>query len=484
MSDIRLTKVDEVWTRFDCDPGIAQEISEFFSFYVPGYKFMPKFRSGQWDGRIKLANPFKRLIYSGLIHKLQEFARVREYEIDVPNQLLTQNFSMKEAHDFFLEVVKNKKYEATEHQLKGFVHCIRNNRALLLSPTSSGKSLILYLITKFYEQSISARSLLIVPSVGLVKQMADDFIDYGADPDSIHKISAGALKVSNKGIWISTWQSIVKQPREFFDQFKVIMVDEAHLAKAQSLTSIMEKANSTPHRFGCTGTLDGSITHELVTTGLFGPVKQVTTTKKMIDQGFAAAFKIKCVVLKWEDDLRKTFSKATYQDEIKWISLNEKRNKFIKNLALSLDGNVLILFNLIEQGQALRELIENSTDRKIHYIDGTVDGDVRNDIRSNIDGDDSSITIASKGTTSTGISVKNFNYLIFAHPSKGRIKNLQSIGRVLRVSERKNKAELIDIADDLSWKNKKNHTLRHFAERLDQYDSEEHPYKIFTVDFS
>ncbi len=486
MSDlITISKQDDVFLRVQTDAGISQEISDYFSFYVPGYKFTPKFRSGAWDGKIRLFNPFKKQLYGGLLWKLAEFSRVREYDMDIPNGLLPRNFSLQEAHEFAQSIGVPEEFERRDHQIEGFVHCVRNGRGLLLSPTSSGKSLIVYLLARFYEQEYGHRCLIIVPSVGLVKQLATDFVEYGADPNWIHGISAGASKVSEAGIWISTWQSIVKMPKSFFTQFGMVVVDEAHLAKAASITSILEKMTETEFRFGCTGTLDGSITHELVLTGLFGPVKKVITTKEMIDKGYAAKFKIKCCVLKWGEEDRKRISKGTYAEEIDWVVTNEKRNKFIKNLALSLDGNVLILFNFVDkQGKVLRDLITENTERKVFYIDGGVDGDDRNDMRAEIDADESSITIASLGTTSTGVSVKNFNYLIFAHPSKGRIRNLQSIGRMLRVSKKKLSAELIDISDDLSWKGKKNHGLKHLAERLKQYDDEEHTYKLYTVDMS
>lgn len=482
MSDtITITKINDVHNRVDCDAGIAAELQDYFSFYVPGYKFMPAYRSGRWDGKIRLFNPFGKQIYGGLTKKIQEFAQVREYDVEVENQLLPRPFSFKEAEDFANSLGLPQHIESREHQIDGFAHCVREGRALLLSPTSSGKSLIIYLLSRWYNTKV----LIVTPSIGLVGQMKGDFEEYGADPEEIHAVSAGVQKISEKGIWVSTWQSLTKMPKSFFDQFGMIMVDEAHLAKAASITALLEKAENTPYRFGCTGTLDGSLTHELVLTGLFGPVKKVITTKEMIDKGYAAKLKIKCVVLKWGDADRKILSKASYQDEMNWIVTNEKRNKFIRNLALSLDGNVLILYQFVEkQGKVLRDLIESGTDRPVHYIDGGVSGDARNVIRKDVDAVENSITIASFGTSSTGMSVKNFNYLIFASPSKGRIRNLQSIGRMLRVSKKKNSAELIDISDDLSWKMKKNHTLGHFQERLKQYDSEEHNYRIYPVDMS
>ena len=485
MSEIKVTKENEVYNRFDCDAGIAQEISDFFTFTVPGYKFMPAFRSGAWDGKIRLANPYKKQLYGGLLWKLNEFARVREYDINIENELLPRNFSIAEAKEFASRIGLPEEYVTRDHQIDAFVHCVRYGRALLLSPTSSGKSLIIYLLAKYYELVYGLRNLIIVPSTGLVKQMTADFIEYGADPDWIHGIMGGVSKDSDRLTTVSTWQSIVKQPGRYFDQFGMIMVDEAHLAKAKSLTSIMEKAVNTRFRFGCTGTLDGSLTHELVSTGLFGPVLEVIKTKEMQEKGFAARTKIKVVVLKWSDEIRRPMSKVAYADEIKWVATHPARNKFLKNLALSLKGNVLLLFNYKEQGQALVDMLKASgTTRDIHFIDGSVKTDAREAIRLSINAETDSITVASLGTTSTGISVKDFNYLIFGHPSKGRIRNLQSIGRLLRVSKHKDYAEIIDVADDLSWKNKKNHGLNHLAERIKQYESEEHPFKIYPVDMS
>lgn len=485
MSDIKVRKIDEVYNRFECDAGIAQEISDYFTFTVPGYKFMPAFRNGSWDGKIRLANPYKKALYGGLLWKLDEFARVREYDIDIENVLLPKNFSRAEAIEFAARIGLPEEYITRDHQIDAFVHSVRYGRALLLSPTSSGKSLIIYLLAKYYELVHDLRSLIIVPSTGLVKQMTADFIEYGADPDWIHGIMAGKTKDSDRTLTVSTWQSVVKMPGPYFKQFGMIMVDEAHLAKAKSITGIMEKATETEFRFGCTGTLDGSLTHELVTTGLFGPVLEVIKTKEMQEKGFAARTKIKIVVLKWGDQFRQALSKATYADEIKWVATHPARNKFLKNLALSLDGNVLLLFNFKEQGEALVQMLrESGTTKDIHFIDGGVKTDVREEIRLSITSETESITVASLGTTSTGISVKDFNYLIFGHPSKGRIRNLQSIGRLLRVSKKKNYAEIIDVADDLSWKTKKNHGLNHLAERIKQYESEEHPFKLYPVDMS
>jgi superfamily II DNA or RNA helicase len=324
-----------------------------------------------------------------------------------------------------------------------------------------------------------------VPTTSLVSQLASDFADYGFESDRyVHRIFSGQDKQTDKPIVISTWQSIYKLDKKYFEQFDVVIGDEAHLFKANSLSSIMSKLHNCRFRFGFTGTLDGTQTHRLVLEGLFGVVKKVTTTAELIEQKHLAEFSIKAIVLKYPDDTKKLLKDATYQDEIDFIVRNESRNKFIKNLALSLDnGNTLLLFQYVEKhGKVLYNMIKNDAgDRKVFFVSGEVEGEEREQIRKIVETEQDAIIVASYGTFSTGVNIRNLHNIIFSSPSKSRIRNLQSIGRGLRKSDTKTSSTLYDIADDLSWKSKKNHTLLHFIERINIYNEEKFVYKIYTV---
>lgn len=124
---------------------------------------------------------------------------------------------------------------------------------------------------------------------------------------------------------------------------------------------------------------------------------------------------------------------------------------------------------------------DRAKDRKVFYVDGNIDGMVREDIRRAVEEEKDAIIVASLGTFSTGVNIPNLHNVIFGSPSKSRIKTLQSIGRSLRLSDGKEFATLFDIADDLSWKSKKNHTIQHFVERVKMYDDEKFDYKIYNV---
>jgi superfamily II DNA or RNA helicase len=319
--------------------------------------------------------------------------------------------------------------------------------------------------------------------------MYSDFQDYSSingwkASNHCHRIYGGHEKSNEYPVVISTWQSLYKLPKQFFSSFQVIYGDEAHLFKAKSLTGILNKCVTTPYRFGTTGTLDGTKTHKLVLEGLFGPVYKVTTTKKLITDKALADLQIFNLILNYPDEIKKAVKGNSYQEEMDFLVQYEPRNKFIRNLALKQEGNTLVLFQYVEKhGKVLFDMIsEKGGDRKIFFVFGGTDTDQREEIRRITEGEHGAIIVASYGTFSTGINIKNLHNIIFASPSKSRIRNLQSIGRGLRTSENKTSCNLYDIADDLTWKSKKNYTLLHMIERIKIYNDEHFNYKLVKVD--
>ena len=474
-----IEKVNETYLKVDCSRGIAQDLSEFFSFFAPGYKFMPAFKRRQWDGRIRLFNNKNNTIYVGLLPYIKSFCDERDYDLQYDSDLeLQEEFSFQEAVEFSQTL--GLPFEARKYQLEAFTHSVRHNRSMILSPTGSGKSLIIYLLTRFY----SEKTLIIVPTVSLVRQLYSDFKDYGFKGEC-KLISAGVDKeVIDEDITITTWQSIYQMPKKWFDQFDVVVGDEAHLFKAKSLTSIMTKLSGCKYRFGFTGTLDGSETHKLVLEGMFGQVQSFVKTKQLIEGDTLADLKIKILVLKYSEATRKAQKEAKYHDEMDFVTQNSKRNNFIANLALSLEGNSLILFSFVEKhGKILYDLVNNkiAKNRKLFFVFGGTDADTRESIRAITEKESNAIIIASYGTFSTGINIRNLHNVVFASPSKSRVRNLQSIGRGLRKGDSKSQCTLYDIADDLQYKKSVNHTLRHLYERVKIYNEEQFDYKMYKI---
>jgi superfamily II DNA or RNA helicase len=488
MEKLIVAKLDEVYLQVSCDSGVARELVDYFSFYVPGYRFMPAYRMRMWDGKLRLFNLMNYTLYLGLLPYLHEFCKSRDYEIIVDSSLTdTLQFSDILCKEFLDSI--SLPFAARDYQEKAIQHSIKNHRALLLSPTGSGKSLIIYALTQYYNK----KTLIIVPTISLVSQMFSDFKQYAKNNSKInvdslyHCIYGGQDKNTSKKFVISTWQSIYKLPKSWFDEFEVVITDEVHLAKAKSLTNIMTKMDKTKYRFGTTGTLDGTQTHKLVLEGLFGKTFSVTTTKTLMDKKQLAELSIDCIVLKYDEEISKSIKNFNYQEEIKFLVQNEKRNKFIRNLAISTNSNCLVIFQLVElHGKVLHKMIVDKLSvsdptRKVFFVSGETDAEIREDIRNITENEKNAIIVASSGVFSTGINIRNLENIIFASPTKSRIKTLQSIGRTLRIGDNSDKAKLYDIVDDLTHKSHKNFAVKHFMERIKIYNEEKFKYKLLKV---
>ena len=488
MEKLVVRKVNDVYIRIECDGGARQELADYFTFYVPGYKFMPAYRNKMWDGKIRLFDLRTHNLYVGLYSHLLHFAEERGYTVEGDNLSKLQKICSADVLEFCNKEL-DLPFPPYDYQITAVTTALQPQRRMLLSPTGSGKSLIIYILTRMYLSTKHKRALIIVPTTSLVEQMSSDFMNYGQNDGAfsekwIHKIYSGKEKDPISPIVITTWQSIYKMPKSWFEQFGMVIGDEAHTFQAKSLTSIMEKLTDCPYKIGTTGTLDGTLTHRLVLEGLFGPVYQVTTTKALMDDDKLAKLNIKALVLKYSDDECKALRDKTYSDEIDFIVSHSKRNNFIKNLALDQTGNTLVLFNRVEKhGKPLFKLIRDSAheDRKVFYVSGETDVADRESIRGITEKEKNAIIVASLGTFSTGINIKNLHNIIFASPSKSQIKVLQSIGRGLRKADDGRDCTLYDLCDDLHWKTKKNFTLLHAGIRIQLYTKEKFDYKIYEV---
>jgi superfamily II DNA or RNA helicase len=483
VSDIILHKIDEAWLRVEAEAGAFRELQEHLTFDVPGAKFSPKYKAKLWDGRIKLLDSRNGKCYAGLVQEIQKFCQERDYTLQIdPELTITEEFSLAEAKEF--SDTLGLPFDPHDHQLRAFALAVRHSRGILISPTASGKSLIAYLIARFYHDNFKNRILILVPSISLVHQLCSDFADYGLDVDSfVHAVFGGRDKQTDKPIVISTWQSVYELPKSYFELFKVIIGDEAHLFKAQSLTKIMTNATYVKYRFGMTGTLDGSVVNELVLNGLFGPTHKIIDTKDLIEQGKLAKIKVKALVLSHPKEECDKLKGSSYHDELEHIVSFAPRNRFITNLSLSLKGNTLVLYAFVEKhGQVLYDMIrEKAKDRKVFFVHGGVDGETREEIRHIVEKENDAIIVASYGTFSTGINIKNLHNVIFASPTKSRIRTMQSIGRGLRISGTKDSMTLFDIADNLSTNKNKNYTLNHLIERVKMYSAEGFPYELHNI---
>ena len=481
---MRISKKNEVYLVLDdLDPSTKQELTEFFTFEVPGAKFMPQFKNRMWDGKIRLFSPATGQIYVGLLSYIKNYCSRNGIQYILENGVENEKTVEREVVSGFVKSLKpkskGKSLRVRDYQIDAVQHAVSRHRALLLSPTASGKSLIIYALVRYYKM-MGLRTLILVPTTSLVEQMYTDFEDYGWSSGTYcQKIYQGHDRKVTKDVVISTWQSLYKMPKKYFEDFGCVIGDEAHMFKSKSLTGIMTKLHQCKYRFGLTGTLDGTLTHRLVLEGLFGTTETIVTTKELIDRKTLADLTVKCIVLKHKN-IRE---KMTYAEELEYLATNEKRNDFIVNLLQHLDGNTLCLFQLVEKhGKPLYDQVQETiTDRKTFFVYGGTDTSEREEIRGVVENEKKSIILASYGTFSTGINIRNINNIVFSSPSKSRIRVLQSLGRGLRKTDTKHSVLIFDIADDVSHNNKRNFTLNHFSERISLYNEQQFDYQISKV---
>ena len=483
MSHLVISKKNEVYLHVEAEIHVYYELADQFTFEVPGAQFSPAYKKKFWDGKIRLFNTQNGQIYVGLLDRVIQFCKDHGYTYEFKDNKhygtpfeVNPHISQEGVKDYMNAICR---HSPRSYQVEGVYDALRHNRKLLISPTASGKSLMIYSIVRYFVEK-EKNTLIVVPTTSLVEQMYKDFADYGWDVGSwCHKIYAGKERETDSQVIITTWQSIYKLPRKYFERFSVVIGDEAHQFKSKSLISIMTKLADAKFRYGFTGTLDGTQTHKWVLEGLFGPSYKIIKTDELMKKGHVATLDINVLLLKHPPNKFETF-----EDEIQYIINHDRRNKFIRNLALDLKGNTLILFARVEgHGEPLYNLINSNSleQRHVFFVHGGVDTEDREKVRSITENENNAIIVASYGTFSTGINIKNLHNVIFASPSKSRIRNLQSIGRILRKGSNKTKATLYDIADDISFKSRKNYTLNHLIERIKIYNEEKFNYDIVNI---
>lgn len=475
MTELILRKHNNVYTDIICDDGVARELSDHFAFYVDNYQYMPAFRSRRWDGKVRCFDLRSRRVLTGLHSQLLQFCRANDYVVTYDNaaDFAAQSISVTECSDYIASLSLSDAYKIRDYQLSSFLRAVRDRRRLLVLPTGSGKSLVIYLIAKYFNR----KTIVIVPTISLVEQMYDDFKSYGLDVEKYcHRIYTGQEKFTDKQIVFTTWQSASVMPKKWKEQFETVIGDEAHLYAANSLKDLMLDLTNCSVRIGLTGTLDSTKASQMMLEGLFGKPYAPITTSQLVDQGVLAKPLIKAIAL-----IHPSQEYKEYKDELAYLVGSTKRNIFLANLALSLKGNTIILFSHIEQGKEILALVERGKKKQhVFYIDGTIEGGERNDIKKFANENEDVIIVASYKTFGIGTNIPNLANIILGSPTKSMIKLLQAIGRGLRKIGQKIKCTVFDIADDLQ-SSRPNYTLNHFHERVQIYNQQQFDYKMYNV---
>lgn len=497
--DLVVTHFNETFLKIESKhEHIHQQLSTYFTIDIEGAQFTPAYRARKWDGKIRLYNKRNHTLYVGLLSELVEYCKTYKLKflnnISITNQenqdQQDQNLTKhpKSSHlDPYIESLKLP-FNTRDYQLFAFNLIKSVNRQIIVSSTGSGKSLIIYMAVRYFLNR-GEKIMLIVPTVSLVTQMYNDFVNYSKQnlfdvKSHVHCVYAGQDKVTDKPITITTWQSMYKVHTSVLSEYTCVLVDEVHLAQSNSIRSILEGTYNAKYRYGFTGTFKETKSHKMVIQGLIGPVSVITTTHKLQKDDVLSNVNISMIQLKYSSETVQSYtsSQPSYQDEVKFILSHTRRNKFITSLANRLQGNTLILGTHVDdQCKILYEELKKDPNREVYFVYGDMPKEEREIIRNRIENADDAIVVATYQVFSTGINIHKLHNIIFAIAGKSRIRNLQSIGRGLRKHDSKSELTVYDISDNLSTKSFINYSVKHFQERYRQYVQEKFDVTVKTI---
>ncbi len=500
---IEILPVDEYVFRIKSDPSTLYDIEEAFSFFADGYKFMPSFKAGYWDGKIRIFLATKPFMPKGLLVELHKYCKDRQLKMCFPEGRLTPDSSNFSDENFvalkaYAKKITTDEYEDREYQLDSFCELVARERAVVMSSTSSGKTLMMYRIARHFSELVGKPALVVTSRTNLVVQGKLDYESFLPDGQrfNVSTLKGDSKITTMKGVdcVISTWQSATKKDSDWLNQFSIIIADEAHGWNNKSCSSLMEKCTHVKYRYAFTGTLNESKVNMLLLTGMFGPVITVSKTKDRIDAGDTAGLDIKCVKLSYGPEDRKHLSKyhfdpdtrrwkrATYQEEIDFIISHQARRDVLVKMMKSLVGNTLMVFHRNDEfGKPMKEIFD-AAGMDVHLVYGGTDDEDRETIRQLLNSGKDVKVMASIGVFSEGMSANDIRNVVLAYPVKGRVKLLQIIGRGLRKADGKKVCKFFDLSDDLSTKKDENYAWRHALRRCEIYDEEGFEYKWHTLE--
>lgn len=482
----------------ECAQEEYDQVKTAYTKQADGYRFNPLYKKKLWDGTVsyfKGAN-----LPSGTWSYLIDLSKQCGWKLRIEGLrgLFDNSITLESYTEWANKFFDGLPFAPRDYQITSAYRILRYRKCLSELATSAGKTLICFMVLAYLidNKIIKGKALMIVPTVQLVLQSSGDFEEYNTDklPIIIQQIYAGYKMKPDANIFVGTYQTLTKMEESWFKQFDCIIVDETHKAKAKSIKDILERCWHCEYRFGVTGTLPKPNSAESLTLQTYlGPLVSEVKAKSLQDRGFISNCNIVQMRIDYVSETKKSeFAEAykflmkkkkgsdAFNLEKNFIIENEKRFDFISDLIRKTTKNTLVLFHRIIYGKKLFEFLRaNLPNKRVYYIDGSIDKDTRKVITDRMDKFDDVILVASFATLSTGVSVNHIYNVIFTESFKSPFVIIQSIGRSLRLKDKdnkeKNKATIIDIVDDFRYGKYVNYLYRHGVERMRMYKEQQYP---------
>ena len=490
----------------ECTDLEFKQLQHSFRKKIKNWRFHPQVKRKLWDGYMTFMDGAGR-IPVGLWHELTIVCKEYGFAVNFDNFDLFRSPYTKEDYFQWVEATsfydkKGEKIEPRDYQVDAVWSILRYKLSISEIATSAGKTLIMYMVMSFLKhRGLLKRMLIVVPNISLIIQTYEDFLDY-SNKDATLKLQmiSGATDKEidpNSEVVIGTFQSLVKQPVTFFDEFDVVCIDEAHFTQAKSVKDTIAKCRNVVYRFGLSGTLDKEDFAERLTLQAYlGPLINKVSAEFLFQNKYATPVQVKIIKLNYlngetREKLHEIRKRRNNIDGAKILDIEGKlviesseRLNYICDLVNQTTKNTLVLFHNVkaDYGKKIKDrLLEISNGKDVFYVDGETDIEKREYFKSSLENGENKVLIASFGTFSTGISVKNIHNIVFAESFKSDKIIRQSIGRGMRLHKDKIKTNIIDISDDFTYQGDKNFLIRHMEKRMEIYDSQGFPYKIYEI---
>lgn len=503
------------------------------SYYREDAKFNWAVKNGLASPMVYFFNRNERTFPLGLVSKVHKILKENTtgYKIELTKDLINiftppyGKFKIEDLDPFIKSLKLYNYIEGCEivprdYQLKLVHEALNTRRCCLMAATGSGKSLNLYIITRYMLEKENSDVLLIVPSMGLVNQLYSDFEnDYGWKEikefcSPLHsQIKDGKLTKKQKEqlaeinlsedsvlkrVVITTWQTLQHKEDNFFKRFKAIIIDETHVAKADVLQKILSLCTNSTLKVGVSGTIPEDDIAAALIEGALGAKKTIIRSKELIDRGILTKVEIISILLPYEETSKKLLNRHDYDGQMALANYNSSKRDLLRLLIESKqirpNENTIILFKNVDTLQNMKLFFEkNYPEFKSVLYYGDVDSNERESLRKQLEDNGGHLVFGSYATLKQGINIKRLHNVFLAESSKSLIMIIQSIGRGLRLHEDKTVCRVFDPVDDCSYWTiprkgnpphlKLNFAMTQYETRQQYYRDEEFPIIQYTAPF-
>jgi len=434
-------------------------VDKHLTDFVKGYRFMPKYKAGVWNGTISIFNRPNRSFPYGLLFEIIRYTKKEWYDLTmiISEEVKSLYKGLSLYNSEYNLILKPYPY-----QLECIETLLKSSKGIVEVATAGGKSIIIAYIIDIINNEISYNnSLIIVPTLQLVDQFKGDLIEYGITPKDIGIVNSKNKEFDEK-IVISTWQSLKNQMNEL-DRFNTVIVDEVHTAQATKLSEILQNCIQADYRFGVTGTIPTNRLDKLNVLSYLGPVLKKFTGKDLADLGYVS----KCVIKQIYFNYKQKYT-GSYNEIKENVFFNEFRIGFIKYVIKNKNNSILILVDKIEkEGIPLLEILQKEfPNKEVIFLSGKDKSNIRDEYRKEMNTRKDIICIATFPIFQQGVNIPSLRTIILGSSTKSYIRVIQSLGRILRkhVTKDLGGAELFDICDNVKYmKDHSSKRNRHFT---------------------